>query len=212
MRFLGLIIFFTSISLSGFSQDLIIKKDSSKIYCKITAVDSLTIHYKLPTISNECAIAQANVLTFYKKGPIIDPRKTKTGTDTVYADNIFNAKKRKRGIYKSHFEFINNIPSVTDSFYSVYRGPSAVFKTVLTYDLAFYNKPYYANRKNQVEMYDSPYGFCNGDTVFVRAAYSYGYCPLEYIGRYSYYTEQEHDPNLFPLRSVYTGPVNYIHT
>jgi hypothetical protein len=59
-----------------FSQDLIIKKDSTKIYCRITGVDSTTIRYILRKNRSEenYSLNKANVLNYYIAKPLDSPK------------------------------------------------------------------------------------------------------------------------------------------
>ena len=55
-------------TLVSYSQDLIIKKDSSKIYCQITQEDSLVLYYQVikNNLKIDAVIEKSDVLKYYK--------------------------------------------------------------------------------------------------------------------------------------------------
>ena len=66
-----------------YAQDLIVKRDSSVIFCKISMVDSTTIYYRQSKGEQtiELSIPKTNIISFYKKNaPIV--------AETLKADTI----------------------------------------------------------------------------------------------------------------------------
>lgn len=204
---------FLFISSFIFPQDLIIKRDSTKIFCKIIKEDSLTIFYKPLRDKNtaEQSILKANVIQYFNKATIAKNAKTKIDT----TPRIWQAAQLKPGFYKSRTELITNSPSIQKKFLIFQRNAA---------DLVFqhggeYNYKLLAG-EGSIDN-DEIYGFCDGIDVYLNYDHPKGYTKVEYLGQYSYFTYVYHGtgaialvPDQFVVMdengNCYTGSPAYI--
>jgi hypothetical protein len=172
------------ISLFSFSQDLIIKRDSTKIFCKITKEDSLTIFYKSlrDKQANEQSILKTNIISYFNSTTIAKQAKNKIDT----AERIWQAKKLNPGLYKSRIEYITNSPSITKKFLVFQRNEA---------DLVFQHGGEYQYQLLKGEGsvdYSEIIGFCDGQDVYLNYDHPKGFSKIEYLGAYSYFTYVYH--------------------
>jgi hypothetical protein len=189
MKKLILFIFLILVSITGFSQDLIVKRDSSKIFCKITKEDSLAIYYK--SIRDKTGLEQkinrSDVLNYFNSATIAKEKKTKIDT----AQRIWQAKELKKGFYKSFTEFVTNSPSIIKEFTVAERNEADLLLThgsKYTYKLI---EGYVDNSEI--------YGFCDGKDVYINYDHPKGYCKMEYIGLYTIFTYVVHGMAQFAI-------------
>jgi predicted SnoaL-like aldol condensation-catalyzing enzyme len=171
----------------GFSQDLITKRDSSKIFCKITKEDSVTIYYKSLREKKdiEQSIKKVDVLSYFNSATIAKEKKIKIDT----AQRIWQAKELKKGFYKSFTEFITNSPSITKKF---------VVKERTDADLLLTHGSKYNYELIEGDIDNSEiYGFCDGKDVYINYDHPKGYCKMEYIGPYTFFTYVIHGMGVF---------------
>jgi len=160
------------------SQDLIVKRDSSKIYCKITKEDSLTIFYKpsREKQNTELSINKSDVIKYFNSTTIAKEKKTKIDT----AQRIWQAKELKKGFYKSSTEYITNSPSIIKDFVVIQRTQA---------DLMFMHGSEFTYKVSDGSVdNDEVYGFCDGKDVYINYDHPKGYCKMEYIGPYTFFT------------------------
>ena len=169
------ILFLILISFYGFSQDLIVKKDSSKIFCKITKEDSVTIYYKSIRDKQglEQTIKKSDVLKYFNSTTIAKEQKIKIDT----AEKIWQTKELKRGFYKNITEYLINSPSITTEF--------IVFKRNIA-ELLFQQGSEYAVKGAIDE--DEVIGLCDGKDIYLNYNNHRGYSKIEYLGAYSFFT------------------------
>jgi hypothetical protein len=176
----------------GFSQDLIVKKDSTKIFCKITKEDSLTIFYKSIRDKQhlEQSILKTDVIKYFNSASIAKDAKTRIDT----AQRIWQAKTLKKGFYKSAIEYVTNSPSIVKDFLVFQRNAA---------DLVFQHGGDYSFKliAGQGPALDETeiYGFCDGDYVYLNYDHPKGYSKIEHLGAYSYFTYTYHGTGVIAL-------------
>lgn len=171
-----LLLFFLLISISGISQDLIIKKDSTKILCNILQVDSLIIHYQTykDGKSNFDVIDRKDVLKFYLANveKLTDPKQIKVigeKSKTVKSEKV---EKEKKG-HSLDFGFVGGIAKPTGAFSNVsvnnlldgnaqlgsILGISAIYRfiPVLGFKVVFHQQKNDYN--NEIEFRESAYKY-----------------------------------------------------
>lgn len=177
------LIVFLFISSFIFSQDLIIKRDSTKIFCKVIKEDSLTIFYK-PTGNKkapEQSIPKADVIQYFNKATLALALQAKNKVDTV--QRIWQASELKPGLYKSAREFITNSPSIKKKIIVYQRNWAEVVFMLgggeFSFDLTA--------GQGTVD-YGEITGFCDGLDAYVSYDNPNGYSKVEHLGPYSYFT------------------------
>ena len=117
------VLFFVNCLLfTAHSQDLIVKRDSSVIFCKISKVDSATIYYrqKKGEQTMELSILRTDIVSFYKKNAAVLSEIARADTlvkvqpknDTIkmQGDSLkknSRHRKTKNGFYKSKNNYKN---------------------------------------------------------------------------------------------------------
>ncbi|MGZ3865603.1 MAG: hypothetical protein ACXVC6_05815 [Bacteroidia bacterium] len=191
-----LFIFIICLTCNLFSQDLIIKKDSSKIYCKITKEDSAKIYYKSSKDRSgaELSIGRSEILSYRttssdakEKQKMRDEEQRKF--DAI--EKIYEAKELKKGLYKSSREFITNSPSVTKEFRVIERS----IPELLMFHGGEYRYKLADSTVDDVEIL----GFCDGKNVYYNYDLPKGFCKMEYVGPYSFFTYTVHGTGAYAL-------------
>jgi hypothetical protein len=94
-------------------QDLIVRPDSSKIYCKITKQDSLILYYKENKTKTDSYIEKSQVLNYYICPSILDNTQTNnlnkssaiTRRNSSYTNYIFQKGDTLKLTKSNEFEF-----------------------------------------------------------------------------------------------------------
>ena len=189
MKYKHIIILIIAFISTSKAQDLIVKLDSTKIFCKITKEDSLAIYYtqrKGKEVLN-LSIEKAKVQKYFNSNAIAKENQHKIDT----AERIYNAKVLKKGLYKNFTEFITNSPSTTKEFTVVERTQA---------DLMFMHGSEYTFKVLGSNIEESDvYGFCDGKDVFINYDHPKGYCKMECIGPYTFFTYTVHGSGALAL-------------
>ncbi len=177
------------LSSSVYSQDLIIRKDSSKIFCKILREDSSALYYQ-PARDNtgkETKIEKREVIKSFSTSR--NAKMAKERYDN--AERIWNAKSYKTGLYKYASQFIINTPFDTSEF--------VVEKRSLV-DLMVRHGGEYTFKMNSAYVDPSDvYGFCDGKDVYINYDHPKGFCKMEYVGPYTFFTYVFHGTGVISI-------------
>ena len=145
------------ISNNTFCQDLIIKRDSSKIFCKIIKEDSLSLYY-IPSKNNqktELSINKSEVLKYHSSLAVAKTNRNKLDT----ASKIYNAKILIKGFYKSYAEYISNSPSLAKEVIAVKRTSGDL--------ILMHGSDYGYSLNGQTTNLGEYYGFCDGNNAYM---------------------------------------------
>jgi hypothetical protein len=193
LKILSLTLFMT---VRCFSQDLIIKRDSSRIFCKITREDSLTLFY-IPVRDRqqgEISIKRSEVLKYHTAQTVAkEERERKAEAERKYREKekIYETKELKVGMYRAFREFITNSPSITRKFLVEERGAAALALSQ--------GNPYALIVPDTAVDEMDVKGFCDGKNVYYKYQHPRGYCKLEYIGVYSFFHSAVHGTSISSL-------------
>ncbi|MGZ4057209.1 MAG: hypothetical protein ACXVPM_20035 [Bacteroidia bacterium] len=184
-----LTLLFLSFAFVSLGQDLITKKDSSKILCKIIKEDETTLYYinARDKDRKEMTIKKSDVLKYLSSNPV--PKSGGLRIDT--ASKIYNAKILTKGFYNSFTEYISNSPSTTSDLTTVERTKA---------DLLLNHGSDYSYKTNgEAETFATHWGFCDGNNTYVHYDHPRGYCRVELIGPFSFFTYVVHGTGAFSL-------------
>lgn len=155
--------FFMLVSVLSYSQDLIIKRDSTKIFCEVLKEDSTTIYFKGKKDDKvvEQSISKSEVLQYYNSKAIVQKQKQVADsmakiqptfkTDSIYYDgkktftyhnkkySSFGVRKLMRDGTEEYIEM--NRAAVCKGFWVFFSASSAPILGVFAADAIAFNNP-----------------------------------------------------------------------